>query len=891
MLFVLLDYTVSIMGASPGEKLGPYEILNVIGAGGMGEVYRAHDPRMGRDVALKVSHEQFSERFEREVRAVAALSHPNICTIHDVGPNYYVMELVDGPTLEDRIAQGPIPIKEAIEIAGQIADALEAAHAKGIVHRDLKPANIKLGPDGVKVLDFGLAKLGCAPDISVAVGAAAQTMTMGATQAGAILGTPAYMSPEQARGNAVDRRTDTWAFGAVLYEMLTGRQAFAGGSVTDMLAAVIHHDPDWTDVPETLRPLLRRCLEKDPKRRLREPSDGMLLLEPDTRPPAAAGRRFGLISTVAAAVFLLAFAVLSFVHFGEKPRAAEMVRLQFSLPPNVTFSRSGIFAISPDGRKVAFSAFGADGVPRIWIRDLASATARPLPNLQTPLGLYALFWSPDSRFLAVQSDGKLKKVDVASGGAQEICDAPGSVFGGSWSRDDVILFGSAQAGGILRVPVTGGAPARVATRVKGENFLPIYPVFLPDRRHFLYSRGAGKDKRAIYIGAIDAKPEEQNRTALVKTDHSFAYVPGSGGGFGHLLFLNAGTLLAQAFDEKRMILAGEPVPVADQVAAEDGPAFGYVSASETGSLVYLPALSRNLQLTWFNRQGEATGKAAESEGFASLRLSPDGSKAAIVQTQVFANQAAIWVIDLAHHTNSRFTFGSSYDTLPLWSPDGSRIAWCSFRGGKGGIYQKAANGAGSEELLYEYSDTCPTLSDWSHDGRFLIYSLNRDLWALPVGPGTGIDRKPIPLIQSPENKYGAYLSPDGRWLAYFSNESGSPEIYVQGVNLSSPNGGKWMVSKGALGMARWRADGKELLYLGSDGGLMAVALTGGPVFQSSPPQLLFKPPPEFLRGGLADVSRDNQKILLSIPTQENGRPALSVVLNWQAALAKQSSRE
>ena len=879
------------MGASPGDKLGPYEILNVIAAGGMGEVYRAHDPRMGRDVALKVSHEQFSERFEREVRAVAALSHPNICTIHDVGPNYYVMELVDGPTLADRIAQGPIPIKEALEIAGQIADALEAAHAKGIVHRDLKPANIKLGPDGVKVLDFGLAKLGCGADSSVAVGAAAQTMTMGATQAGAILGTPAYMSPEQARGNPVDRRTDTWAFGAVLYEMVTGRQTFAGESVTDMLAAVIHRDPDWTGVPETLLPLLRRCLDKDPKRRLREPSDGLLLLEPGTQPPATTGKRFGLISSAAAAVFLLAFAVLAFVHFGKKTGAAEMVRLEFSLPANVTFSRSGIFAISPDGRKVAFSAFGADSVPRIWIRDLASATARPLANLQTPLGLYALFWSPDSRFLAVQSDGKLKKVDVASGAAQEICDAPGAVFGGSWSPDDVILFGSSQAGGIMRVPVTGGTPARIATRAKEENFLPIYPVFLPDRRHFLYSRGVSKDKRAIYIGALDAKPEEQNRTALVKTDYSFAYVPGSGGGSGHLLFLNAGTLLAQPFDDKRMTLAGEPVPVAEQVAADDGPAFGYVSASETGSLVYLTAPGRNLQLTWFNRQGEVTGKAAESEGFDIVRLSPDGSKAAVVKTQVFAGQSAIWVIDLAHGTNSRFTFGSSYDLWPLWSPDSSRIAWCSFRGGKAGVYQKAANGAGNEELLYQYGDAIPTLTDWSRDGRFLIYSLNRDLWALPVGQGTGVDRKPIPLIQSPENKYGAYLSPDGRWVAYVSNESGSPEIYVQGVNLSSANGGKWLVSKGALGLARWRADGKELLYVGVDGGLMAVALNGGPVFQPSPPQMLFKLPPEFLRlssnpGGLADVSRDNQKILLSLPAQERARQALSVVLNWPAGLAK-----
>ena len=507
------------MGASPGDKLGPYEILGVIGAGGMGEVYRAHDPRMGRDVAIKVSHEQFNERFDREVRAVAALSHPNICTIYDVGPNYYVMELIDGRTLEERIEQGAIPVKEALAIAGQLADALEAAHAKGIVHRDLKPANIKLTPDGaVKVLDFGLAKVGGASDSGVAVGAGGQTMTMGATQAGAILGTPAYMSPEQARGSAVDRRADTWAFGAVFYEMLTGRQAFAGPTVTDMLAAVIHRDPDWTGVPETLLPLLHRCLEKDPKRRLREVSDGMLLLEADAHPaapsPAASGGRLGLISAAAAAVFLLAFAVLSLIHFREKPRAAERVSLQLALPPNVTFSRSGIFAVSPDGRKVAFSAFGADGVPRVWIRELASPAARPLANLQTPPGLYALFWSPDSRFLAVHSDGKLKKVDVASGAAQEICDAPGSIFGGSWSQDGVILFGSAQGAGILRVAETGGAPAPVATASQRRKLPPDlsrvpsgWPPFFvfPRRRErqasHLYRRVGRQAERAKPHGA------------------------------------------------------------------------------------------------------------------------------------------------------------------------------------------------------------------------------------------------------------------------------------------------------------------------------------------------------------------------------------------------------
>jgi len=883
------------MAAPAGGKLGPYEILDQIGAGGMGEVYRAHDPRMSRDVAVKLSREQFSERFDREVRAVAALSHPNICTIHDVGPNYYVMELIDGPTLEERIRQGPLPLKEALDVAGQIADALQTAHEKGIVHRDLKPGNIKIKPDGtVKVLDFGLAKLGSAPDNNAPAGtAASRTMTMGATQAGAILGTPAYMSPEQARGNPVDRRADTWAFGAVLYEMLTGRRAFGGESVTDILASVVQLEPDWTRVPESVRPLLRRCLEKDPKRRLLEPADGMLLLEPGAQAaPAPAGKRFAWIWAAAAAVFLLAFGILAWVHFREKPQATEVVRFQLPLPPNATFTRGGGFSISPDGRSVAFSAFGADGVPRVWIRDLGSLTARPLPNIETEQRVYALFWSPDSRFLAVHSGGKLKKVDVASGAVQEICDAPAAVFGGSWNQYGVILFGS--PGGIMRVPANGGTPAPVVTMAKGEGFISIYPVFLPDGRHFLYSRGGDKDKRAAVIGSLDAKPDAQNRKPVVQTNYSPAYVPSSGSGIGHLFFLNAGTLLVQPFDEKRMILTGEPVPIANQVAFDDGPALGYFSASERG-LVFLAAGGRNLQLTWFNRQGEIIGKPAES-GFSGLRLSPDQSKAAVVQDQAYTHQSAIWVIDLIHGTNSRFTFSSGYDTAPVWAPDGSRIAWTSLRDGKWGIYQNAASGAGNEELLYLTNDRDATLTDWSRDGRFIIYNLGRDLWALPVGAESGANRKPIALIQSPEAKYGAYLSPDNRWLAYMSNETGKAEIYVQGVNLSAPSQGKWMVSRGAMGMPRWRADGKELVYLGVDAGLMSVVLTGGPIFEPGPPQMLFKLPPAFLgvsvsAGTQADATRDNQKFLVGMPMQESARQGLSMVLNWQSELGKHPGHE
>jgi len=844
---------------------------------------------MGRDIAIKLSHAQFSERFEREVRAVAALSHPNICTIYDVGSNYYVMELVDGPTLADRIEQGPIPLNEALDIARQIADALEAAHEKGVVHRDLKPANIKLKADGtVKVLDFGLAKLGVHGDSATPSGGNSGTITMGATQAGQILGTPSYMSPEQARGKTVDRRTDTWAFGVVLYEMLTGKQAFAGETMTDIMAAVVQHDPDLTHVPASMRPLLTRCFEKDPKRRLREASDGLLLLD-SSAPVAPAHGKLAWLATAAALVFLVALAAISVRHFREKPPPAETVRFEFALPPNVTFTRSGIFAISPDARKIAFSAFAPDGVPRIWIRDVASLSIQPLPNVETASNLYSLFWSPDSRFLVVHSDGKLKRVNVADGTAQVICDAPGSIFGGSWSRGDVIIFASAADSAVLRVPASGGTPARAVSLGKGENFMPIYPVFLPDGRHFLYSLGVGKDKRGIYSGSLDAKPDEQSRTPLLETDYSFAFLSGS----SQLLFLRAGTLFAQPLNQSKLAVTGDPVPVADHVAADDGPALGYISGSGNSSLVYLPASVRNLQLTWFNRQGEVAGKIPGATGeFNGMKVSPDGGKAAVVQIKVFARQASISVIDFARGTNNRFTFSPGVNVQPVWSPDGQRVAWCSTAGGNTSIMQKAANGAGNEEVLYQVSGEYKLgLTDWSQDGRYLIFTRDKNIWALPVASAGSGNRTPIALIQSPENKSSAAISPDNRWVAYLSNETGRSEVYVQGANLSSPNTGKWMVSTGASGLLGWRADGKELLYFSADGAIMAVGLAGGPVFQPSLPQLLFKLPPRFLRlspnpSGLAGATANHQRILMSMPIQESERQELSVILNWRPAPGK-----
>jgi eukaryotic-like serine/threonine-protein kinase len=869
------------MTVSAGDKLGPYEILEPLGVGGMGEVYRAHDPRMGRDVAIKIAPERFSERFAREVHAVAALNHPNVCTIHDVGPNYLVMELVEGPTLADRIRQGPIPLDEALEIARQMADALEAAHEKGIVHRDLKPQNVKLKPDGtVKVLDFGLAKLGAGTE--PAAGARPQdspTLTMNATQVGAILGTAAYMSPEQARGKTVDRRADIWAFGVVLYEMLSGKDLFAGDTVADVLAAVVVREPDWKNVPARVQPLLRHCLEKDPRRRVRDISDAMLLL--DAAPPAEAPatRKWFWLSTAAAAVFLLAFGALAVVHFRQTPPVADTVRFQIPLPADVSFTQNSTFSLSPDGRMLAFSGFGSDGVTRIWIRSMDSLATRPLPGVEIGPGA-PFFWSADSRHLAFQAEGKLKKIEIAGGPAQTVCDAPGYVFGGTWSGgDDVILFGSIA--GIMRVPGSGGTPVPVTTPKGGTH---AFPYFLPDGHRFLYLAGRGIGDRAIYTGSLETRPEKQSNTPLLKTDYAVAYVPAS----GHLLFVRGETLLAQHFDPAKLSLSAEPFPVLEQIGQAPNLAFAYFSASENASLVYMGPPDRNRQLTWLDRQGNSAETPAEPAPIVSVKISPDGTKAATMQQR--QNQVAVWLIDLIHGPSSRFTFDSPADVTPVWSPDGSRLAWISYRGGVAGIYQKAANGSGNDELLYKFQSEAPqALTDWSHDGKFLIYAVQgsagarEDIWALPLAPDGEGNRRPFPVVNTPANENGAYLSPDGRWIAYISNESGRQEIYVRGLNLaagaagSPPVTGKWMVSNGTLGMARWRADGKELLFLSADGAVMAVDVGAGPAFQASAPVLLFKLPLEFVSlsvnpGVLADVTRDHKRFLVSMPPRQGGQP-------------------
>jgi eukaryotic-like serine/threonine-protein kinase len=877
------------------DTIAHYQVGEKLGQGGMGEVYRATDTKLGRAVAVKFLADSVANdathmaRFTREAHVLASLNHPNIAAIYGVEDRALIMELVEGQTLSDRIKAGAIPLEEALTIARQIADALEAAHAKGIVHRDLKPANIKITPDGtVKVLDFGIAKVA-----GIAAAPPEESPTIATTQAGLILGTAGYMAPEQARGKEVDKRADVWAFGVVLYEMLTGTQLFQGDTVTDVMAAVVRQDPDWSRVPAKVRPLLQRCLDKDPKRRLRDIGDAMLLLDLATATEGSAGTAPARpaaalwLAVCTAAVSLLALAVLAFVHFRETPPVAETIRFPLDFGADLSPIGSLAFAVSPDGRNVAYGAFGADGVPRIWLRPLGALTTRLLPGSEIDRNSQALFWSPDSRFLAYWSDRKLKRIDISGGPAQTIADAPNVVFGGSWNRDGVIVF--ATRAGLLQVAATGGTPTPLT--MAGENEVHILPHFLPDGRHFLYVRGGDTLRRNVHVGSLDAQPGEPAGTPLLASDSSVSYAPGPDPELGQLLFVRDKTLLAQPFDARRRQLGGEPAVMAEEVT-------GNASASNTGALVYFTLSAPGIQLTWFNRSGQPAGTPGEPGPYSTIKVSPDGTRAAVVRfDETNTNNPDIWQIDLTSGTITRFTFDAASDTQPVWSADGTRIAWISQRGGFVGFYSKLADGSGSDELLYRSAGgpTPTNLTDWTRDGRFLIYNQASDIWAVPVTEGAVEDRKAIPLVQSEGAQLGAYVSPDLRWMAYMSNESGRQDLFVQpfapaanGSGQRTPATGKWMVSNGTLGMARWRADGRELLFVGTDGGVMAVDVAPDPVFKASPPKLLFQLPRAILTrtgtpGSIVDVSRDHQRFLLSMLSADISS-GLKVVLNWQSGL-------
>jgi len=860
----------------------------------MGEVYRARDPRLGRDVAIKVAAERFSERFEREARAIAALNHPNICQIYDVGPNYLVMELVEGGNLK-----GPLLLANALRIAEQIAEALEAAHEKGIVHRDLKPANIKITPAGVvKILDFGLAKQSAGREGEVTENS--PTISMGMTQAGVILGTAAYMSPEQARGEPVDKRADIWAFGVVLYEMLAGQRMYEGKTVSDVLAAVLIKEPDLTKVPAQVRKLLRRCLEKDPKNRLRDIADAMPLVEDVEQvqglPAQGMAPRHAKLAWSVAAVVALALGALGFVHFREQPPVAELTRFQIPFPASENLPTPlAPQEVSPDGRKLAFVARGADGKYQLLIRSLDSLEARVLPGIETVLAPAPFFWSYDSRFIAFWSaDRKLKKVDISGGPVQTLCDAPSDVGSGSWSKDGVILFGGIQ-GGVMRVSAAGGSPTALtsvepARQERGH----VVPKFLPDGRHFLYFRVSNTPgSSGIYVGAIDAKPSQQSSKPLLVNDAAPGYyVPSGDSGTGRLLFYREGTVLAQAFDPNKLELSGDPVPIAEQVG--NGPVnFGLFSASTNGVLAYVSANggAANSQLTWFDRQGKNLGTVGEPGIFGALALSRDGKQAAVSRLESrSAFKGNLWLLDLTRGgAATRFTFDASLDSYPVWSPDGSRIIFGSSRDGPLNLYQKFTSGAKDEVPLLKSAETKFPYS-WSLDGRFLLYSVQTtkakdDVWILPMDGS----QKPM-LFQGTEfNETDAHFSPDGRWILYASDESGGNEAYVREFSLGfdgKPEAtAKHQISNGGGYPVSWSDDGKELIYLSNDRRtILSAEVVTKPAFQVAPAKMLIQLPAAV--DTVPAVTADGKRFLVTLPVGQSGPQQFTVVQNWQVELKK-----
>jgi len=892
-----------------GTRIGPYETLDQIGAGGMGEVYRARDSKLGRDVAIKVLPEAFARdaermaRFQREAKVLASLNHSNIASIYGLedsgGTHALVMELAEGPTLAERIRSGPIPVDEALRIAKQITEALEYAHERGIVHRDLKPANVKVtSDDAVKILDFGLAKA-VAGEASAAGIDNSPTISRMATQAGVLLGTAAYMSPEQAKAKPVDRRADIWAFGCVLYEMLTGKMAFRGETVTDTLAAVLKNEPDWSQLPaatpQHVRVLLRRCLQKEARQRLQAIGDARIALdevltgasEPSVTSEISAPLwRRGVPWTIACVAVL---AALAFVHFREKPAApAELIRFQIPLPEKTIATSTGAFALSPDGHQLAFAATGSDGVSRLWIRSLESLEARPLPGSESPQ-FPPFFWSPDSRYIAFDAGRKLKKVDISGGPPQTVCDLSTVAVGGSWNSDGVIIFGTSN-GSLMRVSAGGGAASPLTTLDSSRSEIQhVLPWFLPDGRHFIYvRRSSTPENSGVYVGSLDARSEEQGSKRLLATNYAPAYVPPSDAGSGRLLFFRDGTLMTQPFDASRLELSGDPVTVAEQVGSFLS--FGFFSVSTSGVLVYRTGGGAGaFQPTWFDRQGKILGTAGEPGNYLALALSPDGARAVVRRLDP---NLALYLLDFSRGTSTRFTFGSFLDQAPIWSSDGSRIIFASNPSGAFDLYQKLASGVKDEEILLKSSENkYPT--SWSRDGRFLLYTASHpkttkgDLWVLPLEG----DKKPFPFLRTEFNSGDGQFSPDGHWVAYVSDESGRNEIYVRtfspdAAGAASGTGGKWLISAAGGNGPRWRGDGKELYYLAPDG-LMAVEIAANPVFQAGVPKILFQAPAQGIVTSYQwSVTPDGKRFLFVAAAAQSKKADFTVVLNWQAGLKK-----
>jgi serine/threonine protein kinase len=848
------------MPLSRGDQLGPYEILAPIGAGGMGEVYKARDTRLDRTVALKVAKADFTERFEREARAVAALNHPNICTLHDVGPNYIVMELLDGAPVK-----GPLPLPKALEYAAQILDALDAAHRKGIVHRDLKPANILITKQGAKLLDFGLAKR------TAPLKETDATLTDPLTERGQILGTLQYMSPEQLQGKEADARSDIFAFGCVFHEMLTGKRAFEGASTASVIAAILEREPAPLAEAPSVERIVARCLAKDPDDRFQTARDlkAALLWSQNLQPAAVPVHRFRW-PVMAALATIAALAGWGVSTLRQPPSSDSVLRLQIDPPAGTHFSFStaeGAPAISPDGNYLAFIASGI-GKSGLWIRSLTTGDARLIPGTETA---GYLFWSPDSKFLGFFLGGAMKRLELSGGSPQTICEMPGS-RDGSWSDDGQILF-DVNRSALFRVPATGGAPVALTTldRSRTER-AHRSPVWLPNGR-FLFSILANTpEDEGIFLGSV-ANPSERHR--LAGADSNVSYVRSNHKSY--LLFKRGQSLVAQEWDSSTFKLIGQPSTLADTVGSGLASTYVLAAASSTGLLVY-SAHTGISRPTWFDRTGNPLGEVGEPGPYWMFRLAPDGRRLAAVRDN------ALWLLDVERGVSSRFT-DDIRPMFPLWSRDGQTILF--YRSFKPEIFRKDASGIGAADLLLPNSNF--TLLDWSRDGGSVLYQTvdprtQRDLWTLPVSPDgralPGTQPKLYLRTQFNEAQGRFFPEPKPRWIAYQSDETGRYEVYIR--SFPDPRGAI-RVSTGGGQYPQWSPDGRELYYVAPDYKLMAVSIKPGlDSLQPSAPRALFSLPVEELTFSPYEVAPDGQRFLVRASPQQAA--PLTVIVNWPALL-------
>lgn len=877
------------MSLAAGARLGPYEVVGLLGAGGMGEVYRARDTKLGRDIALKVLPDTVAldpdrrARFDREAQVLAALNHPHIAQIYGLEDRALVMELVEGETLDSRIARGPIPWNEALPLLQQIAAGLEAAHDRGIIHRDLKPANIKITPSGaVKILDFGLAKLNDAGGHASGMSSSATlspTITSPAmTGVGVLLGTAAYMAPEQARGMAVDRRADVWAFGVIAYEMVTGTRPFTGETITDVLAGIVKDDVRLQSLPGHVRPLVAACLQKDPAKRLRDIGDLPLVLRDDRVEQITPLRRATVFAVVLSALVTLTAIAIAWRSWRQPAQPLPLpMRFELALPDGVTADVAAIdlplIELSPNGRYIAFRAVRGGERPRIWIRTLADGAVRPLPGTDAP---QIVLWSPDSNSIAWVSGGMLKRAEL-TGGSRTIASVPGGgvPLGGAWTNDDVIVLGAARSTlqSLMRVPAAGGTLGPALGSINGPPSAQTYPISIDADRMLYVKSGPAVSKPGVYAASLAAGTER-----FVLADVGQPRLAGDA-----LLYVRDGVLFAQRLDLQQLTPVGDPTVIADGVGWIQDSGRAAFSVSKTGMIVYAGGSGYGLsQLTWVSRGGQVQGTVGEAGTLQTMALSPDGTRVVYGRRDQQA-LPHLWTTDIRRGVSTPLTLGGARDSDGTWSPDMSRIAYNSLRAAsiKSLFVMPAAGGV--EQPLHSQAGVPISADDWSADGKFVLYHQDDigQLWALPLQA----PRTPLLVYKAPAGRVDeATFSPDGKWVAFNSEETGTAQVFIVPFPAT---GAHWQVSPAGGVQPQWRRDGRELYFLDPDANMMAVDIALDTAPTLGRPHVLFKS--DVVASFNVDTyaaAPDGQRFLLMRPLRGVSEPLARAIVNWTGLRAE-----